>query len=174
MAKKKKEVEVPDIEERPDELVLPDEFNFKLPISGIELKIKPWSWGKYTQIAPRIDDMFEIIESSNVNVSNLAEMFKIQDQVQPKLLSGKELTDEEKDKYNEIVGSANHVMMKLMAKIGHLVVDIIESSSDLSKEEIEDLNPTDVYTIVMSIYYINPTVLGNVFQPFAELDSGGQ
>jgi len=169
MAKKKKEDE-----ERSDEVVLPDEFNFKLPINGMELTIKPWSWGAYTKIAPYVDQIFDIVEATNMDVSRIAEMFKIQDKVQPKLLSGETLTAEEMDKYNKIAASANSVMIKLMAKVGHLVVPIIESSTELTQEEIDELNPTDIYTIVMSIYYINPTVLGNVFMPFGSTESEGQ
>jgi hypothetical protein len=164
MAKKKKE------EERPDETVLPDEFSITLPVSEKEIVLKPWSWGKWNKVAPHIDEILSIVESSSIDVSPIAEMFRLQDKVQVKIINSVELSDEEKEEYNEISRAASMPLSKLMIKVGHLVSPILELSSELEADEIEDLHPADVFHLAVSIYFINPTVLGNVSKPFNETE----
>jgi hypothetical protein len=169
---KKKEVDVVE-EARPDEAVLPDEFTFKLPVSQKEITIHPWSWGTYTKIAPSVDKIFEIVDSSNLNVAELGSIIKLQDKIHPKLFSGEEIDPDVLKEYNDSVKSANYIMVRLMAKLSDLIVPVLESSTELTEEEILSLNPTDIHTLVMSVYYVNPTVLGNVYQPFAQEDAEG-
>jgi len=169
MAKKKKEDEAPKKEERSDETVLPDEFVITLPVSNREIELKPWSWGKWNKVASHVDEMMNIVETSNIDISTIAEMFRLQDKVQVKIVNNIELSDEEKKEYNEISKAASAPMSKLMMKVGHLVSPIIELSCELEAEEIEELHPADIFHLAISIYFINPTVLGNVSKPFEEI-----
>jgi hypothetical protein len=165
MTKKKKKEE-----ERPDETVLPDEFTITLPVCGEEIVLKPWSWGKWNKVAPYVDEIISIVEESNIDVTPIAEMFRLQDRVQVKIINSVELSDEEKEQYNDISKAASAPLGKLMIKVGHLVSPIIELSSELETEEIEDMHPADVFHLAVSIYFINPTVLGNVSKPFEEVE----
>jgi hypothetical protein len=168
MARKKKEEVVVEEESRPDEVVLPDEFNFKLPVSGKDVTIRPWSWGDYTEIAPDIDKIFDIIENSKLDLTTLGDSIKLQDKIHPKLFSGEEIEPDVMEEYNASIKSANFTMMRLMAKLSTLIVPILCAATGLEEDEIRKLNPTDIHTLVMSVYYVNPTVLGNVYQPLAE------
>jgi DUF4097 and DUF4098 domain-containing protein YvlB len=158
MAKKK--------EERSDDVVLTDIETFKFPISGKEVKVKPWSFGTYSQdISPHVEKIFDVIDKSNINISDLR---LLRTYIDPTL------TDEEKKEYDKLVGPANQTMMRLMTKVAPQIMDIIEVTTNMKRKDIEDLNPTDVFYLCVHIYFINPTVLGNVFQPFVDLDSEGQ
>ncbi len=173
MTKKKEEVIVEKEDFRSDEVVLPDEFIFNLPVSRKEVTIRPWSWGTYTKIASKVDKIFDIIEDSNMDVAELGGIIKLQDKIHPKLFSGEEVDPDDLREYNESIKSANYVMIRLMAKLSDLILPILEISTGMARDEIEDLNPTDIHTLVMSVYYVNPTVLGNVYQPLAQEDAVG-
>ena len=172
MAKKKEEI-VEEKSPRSDEVVLPDEFVFNLPVSRTEVVIRPWSWGTYTKIASDVDKIFDIIENSNLKVAELGNIIKLQDKIHPKLFGGEEVDPDDLREYNESIKSANYVMIRLMAKLSDLILPILEISTGMARDEIEDLNPTDIHTLVMSVYYVNPTVLGNVYQPLAQEDALG-
>ncbi len=173
MATKKKEEVVEKEVLRSDEAVLPDEFVFSLPVSRKEVTVRPWSWGTYTKIASDVDKIFDIVADSNLNVAELGDIIKLQDKIHPKLFSGEEIDPDDLKEYNESIKSANYIMIRLMAKLSELIMPILEISTEMAKEEIEDLNPTDIHTLVMSVYYVNPTVLGNVYQPLAQEDALG-
>ena len=172
MTKKKKEV-IEEVEDRPDEAVLPDEFTFALPVSKVEVTVKPWSWGTYTQIATKVDKIFDIIEESKLKVADLGDTIKLQDKIHPKLFGGLEVDPDDLKEYNDSISAANYIMVRLMAKLGNLIMPILVISTGMTEEEINDLSPTDIHTLVMSVYYVNPTVLGNVFQSLADEDVEG-
>ena len=170
---KKEAVKEEEEKVRSDESVLPDKFVFTLPVSRLEVEVRPWSWGTYTEIAPSVDQIFDIVADSNLNVAELGDIIKLQDKIHPKLFSGEEVDPDDLKEYNESIKSANYVMIRLMAKLSDLIIPILEVSTKLTREEIEGLNPTDIHTLVMSVYYVNPTVLGNVYQPLAQEDAVG-
>ncbi len=171
MAKKKEEVK----DSRPDEVVLPDEYTLTMPVSRQEITIRPWSWGTYTKIAAKIDKIFEILDNSGLDLQKLGETIKLQDELQAQLFSGEKVDYSSVKEYNELTKSANFVMIRLMPKVSDLIVPILAISTGLEEEEILDFNPTDIYTLVVTVYYVNPTVLGNVYQPLDELlDDEGQ
>jgi len=157
MAKKK--------EERSEDVILTDFDRFKFPVCGEEIKVKAWSFGTYAEkIAPHMEVIFEVIEDSNMDLSSLSLLRSYIDVT---------VSEEEKKKYDKLVGPANNTMMRLMAKIAPQIMDIIEASTDMKRKDIEELNPTDIFYLCVHIYFINPTVLGNVFQPFATQESEG-
>jgi hypothetical protein len=162
--KTKKEVES-STEERPDDVVLTDLETFKFPVCGEEIKIKPWSFGTYSQnISPHIEEIFEVVDKSGINLSNLQ---LLRTYIDPAI------TDEEKKEYDKLVGPANNTMMRLMTKVSSQIIDIIEVTTNMKRKDIENLNPTDVFYLCVHIYFINPTVLGNVFQPFVDISHEG-
>lgn len=163
MATKKKKKEE---EERPDEMVLPDLDVFRFPISGKEVEIKPWSWGMYTKhIAPHIEEIFRVVEESNIDISAFRLM---------RLYLNLAPTKEEKEEYDSMLGPANKAMMQLMVKAGAQVAKIAELSTNMTEGEIEELHPTDVFHLCLHLYFLNPTVLGNAFMPFVEFEVEGQ
>lgn len=173
--KKKEEVVVDEAENRPDEVVLPDEYPLTLPVSRKEVVVHPWSWGTYTKIATNIDEIFEVVDNSGLDLRKLGETIKLQDKIQEQLFSGEKVDYSSIEEYNELTKDANYIMIRLMPKIGDLIVPILTTSTGLEEEEILKLNPTDVYTLVVTIYYVNPTVLGNVYRPLDEVvDDEGQ
>lgn len=162
MAKKMKE------DERPDEEVLPDEYTITLGLSGKEVKIKPWSWGVWNKVAPHVEEIFNVVEVSNINVGALGEMLAVQNKLQDKIISANPLTEDEKKLYTNTAAKANTVISQLLIKAGRFVSPILELSTDLTEEEIDNLNPNDIYMLAFHIYHLNPTVLGNVYMPFEE------
>ncbi len=174
MAKRKKEEVVVDKEEpRPDEAVVPDAFTFTLPVSRKEVTVKPWSWGDFTKIASSVDEIFDIVENSGLEVSELGKMVRTQDEIQNTILSGGQISTEALEDYNKAVKPANYVLTRLMTKLSDFVVPILVSATDMAKKDIEKLNPTDIHTLAMTVYYVNPTVLGNVYQPLGMESAGG-
>lgn len=158
MAKKK--------EERSDDMILTELESFKFPVCGKEIEIKPWSFGKYAKdISPKMEEIFEAIDKSNMDLSSLVVL---------KSYLSPALTDEEKREFDKLVGAANKAMMRLMGKISLQVMDIIEASTNMKRKDIEELNPTDVFYLCIHMYFLNPTVLGNVFMPFVGIEGEGQ
>ena len=160
-----KEKEVVKPEERPDEEVLLDEFEVELLSSEKTVIVKPWSWGVYGKIAPTIDKAITVVEQSNLDVSGLR-FIPEQREFVVRMMEGKKLTKAEKEEYNTMAGKASMAIMRLLAKISPYVVDIIAASCNLKKEEIEELSPLDIFQLGCTIYFVNPTVLGNAYPSF--------
>ena len=142
-----------------------------MPVGRQEVTIRPWSWGTYTKIAPKIDKIFEVLDNSGLDLQKLGETIKLQDELQAQLFSGEMVDYSSVKEYNELTKAANHVMIRVMPKVSDLIVPILAVSTGLEEEEILNFNPTDIYTLVVSVYYVNPTVLGNVYLPLDEEQS---
>ena len=165
MSKKKKE-EV--VEERPDEEILIGELDLELP-GGIQVTVTPWSFGTYSKIAPVIDKTITIIEKSGVDVSAMSFVGDYQREWLPRMINNDKFTDEEKKRYTAEASKAGAILMRVFAKVAPQVITILESACNLTKAEIEEMNPAAIFLLATVVYQANPTVLGNCYPSFEDM-----
>lgn len=153
-------------DERPDEQVLIDEYIIHTPIG--EIALKPWTYGEYYKIADKIEDIFDVIEEKNIDLSSFAIL-------QEQSLNAKSDTlAEELDNFLLLANTANRELRRAINRIAPMAVPIIVHTTGRTQEEIESLPIHVIVSIGYIIYLQNVGVLGNALWLFGLNTSTGE